>query len=62
MVGMQNSSSMFYLFKFSDLWPYNYLNNSEVCLGPSHHPFFFHTMYDILLTFEVVQLLASMLS
>ena len=43
MVGMKNRDSMFYLFKFPDLWPHIYLNNSEVCFGPFRHPFFtFH--------------------
>ena len=60
MVGMQNHGSMFYLFKFADLQPHIHHNNSEVCFGLFHHPFALHSVNEILLTFEVVQLLTSM--
>ena len=45
---------MFYLFKFADLQSHIHHNNSEVCIGPFRDPFVLHSIYEILLTFEVV--------
>ena len=33
----QNQVSMFYLFKFADLYSHNHHNNSGVCFGSFHH-------------------------
>ena len=44
---------MFYLLKFADLYPDIRQNNSEVRFGPFHPSFVLHSIYEILLTFEV---------
>ena len=44
---------MFYLLKFADLYPHIRHNNSEVRFGPFNPSFVLHSIYEILLTFEV---------